>query len=316
MSDRNLAAIFNECIDQLAAGQTIEECLRRYPAHANVLRPMLEAGELVKRAQTLNGEAVQAEQRVRERLLRELNETDRDGLILLLPRRQNKELLRLVAIWLTIFLCIVSSGAGGAYLASELGLLDDDNSEGQEDIPRTATATATPTATSTPTMTPTSTATMTASPTPTLPATATFDLTANGSLPTPPIGSTGTLSSNNESPMPRNTVNPFATLSIPLVPSRTSTATSSPNAVQWPATSTLPSLLTSIARTRTALPVIPPPVTLPAMPTYAPPIPTVPTTPPIAPPPIPTLPPIPPVPPPFIPPVPTLPPFPTLPMFP
>lgn len=67
MVDRDLIDAFNECIDLLAAGQSIDDCLRRYPQYADVLRPMLEAGLLARRAQVSPTETADAQARGRAR---------------------------------------------------------------------------------------------------------------------------------------------------------------------------------------------------------------------------------------------------------
>ncbi len=226
MSDRNLGAIFNDCIDRLAAGETIEDCLRTYPRHAAALRPMLETGELVNRARVVGQEAVQVEMRVRERLLRELDNPTRDGVVLTLPRRQNTQVLRLVAIWLAVLFCLISTGVGGTWVAAQLGLFDD-NHEGQEEIPQTATftltptitltATASPSPTSTPTVTMTLTPTVTLSPTPTITQTPEGDYAPSTILPQPNgvQGPNATPAGPNN---PNNGANPPQNAGTPVAP--------------------------------------------------------------------------------------------------
>ncbi|MBZ0284942.1 MAG: DUF5666 domain-containing protein [Anaerolineae bacterium] len=67
MVEQELLNIFNDCIDRIGSGQTIEDCLGVYPHYASVLRPMLEAGNLVKRARTPHLEITSAQERVRLR---------------------------------------------------------------------------------------------------------------------------------------------------------------------------------------------------------------------------------------------------------
>src|SRR5262245_47660771 len=68
MADRELLHALNDCVDQLAAGQSVEDCLRNHPHHAIALRPMLEAGLLVRRARVGSVEVAQAQDRVQIRL--------------------------------------------------------------------------------------------------------------------------------------------------------------------------------------------------------------------------------------------------------
>lgn len=68
MAKTDLASALNDCIDRVANGQSIEDCLRTYPEQAQELRPMLEAGLLTRRARISPGEVAQAKDRVRFRL--------------------------------------------------------------------------------------------------------------------------------------------------------------------------------------------------------------------------------------------------------
>ncbi len=68
MPDQELLDSLSDCIDRLAAGQTIEECLAVYPHQAAALRPMLEAGRLAHRARASASEVAQAQDRLRFRV--------------------------------------------------------------------------------------------------------------------------------------------------------------------------------------------------------------------------------------------------------
>lgn len=65
----NLTEILNDCIDRLAAGQSIQECLAAYPDYAADLHPMLEAGLLARRISYAPSEVGEAHYRVRARVL-------------------------------------------------------------------------------------------------------------------------------------------------------------------------------------------------------------------------------------------------------
>lgn len=73
MRDPQLIEALNNCIDLLAAGATIEDCLRTYPQYAAELAPMLEAGRLTRRA-ILTPEESQARERIRKRFEREIQQ--------------------------------------------------------------------------------------------------------------------------------------------------------------------------------------------------------------------------------------------------
>ena len=68
MADSELRDAFNDCIDCMAAGQSISDCLRIYPQYAAMLRPMLEVGNLVDRTQATSFEIAAAQARVRVRV--------------------------------------------------------------------------------------------------------------------------------------------------------------------------------------------------------------------------------------------------------
>lgn len=99
MVDRNLEDAFNDCIDRLANGATVADCLRDYPQYAARLSVMLETGLSIKRAQPIGGEISYAQDRVEARLLRAL-EAPR-----LVPRpRRRSPLGRLIGLAATLLL--------------------------------------------------------------------------------------------------------------------------------------------------------------------------------------------------------------------
>lgn len=59
----------NDCIDRMNTGETIDACLRDYPQHATRLRQLLEAGELVYRAQQFDTETTTDREQVRRKIL-------------------------------------------------------------------------------------------------------------------------------------------------------------------------------------------------------------------------------------------------------
>jgi uncharacterized protein YraI len=67
MAPYDLTDAFNDCVDRLHAGQSIDDCLRSYPQHATILRPLLETAEAVRRANPVVPAAVRA--RVRARVM-------------------------------------------------------------------------------------------------------------------------------------------------------------------------------------------------------------------------------------------------------
>lgn len=68
MANGDLLNAFNDCIERLAHGETINDCLYRYPQHSSTLGPMLQTVLLVKQATVSSAEAEHAKNRMRERV--------------------------------------------------------------------------------------------------------------------------------------------------------------------------------------------------------------------------------------------------------
>ncbi|MBL8165164.1 MAG: LysM peptidoglycan-binding domain-containing protein [Anaerolineae bacterium] len=111
MADRDLLNAFNDCIDRLGAGQSIEDCLRAYPQFAAALRPMLEAGALVQRMRTTPTEIQVAQERVRARYQQAVRAN---------PRRYRPVLPRFANLAAALLLFFVIAGSGGALSQSSL----------------------------------------------------------------------------------------------------------------------------------------------------------------------------------------------------
>ncbi len=90
MAERNsLFEAFNDCIDRLHAGESLDDCLRRFPDYSDALRPMLLSAEAVRRAQPSSAEAEQARMSGRFRFESALRDAP--------PRRKLPALLRYAA---------------------------------------------------------------------------------------------------------------------------------------------------------------------------------------------------------------------------
>jgi hypothetical protein len=68
MAESPLIDIFDLCVERLAAGETVEDCLRDYPEHAAELRSLLETGFLVFQAQADTTEEQRAQAQTRSRI--------------------------------------------------------------------------------------------------------------------------------------------------------------------------------------------------------------------------------------------------------
>jgi LysM repeat protein len=68
MLNPQLIERFNDCVDRLLAGATVDDCLRLYPDDAPALRPLLESGQVVRRIQPTDAEIAAAQARGQARL--------------------------------------------------------------------------------------------------------------------------------------------------------------------------------------------------------------------------------------------------------
>ncbi len=117
MVDQDLLTAFNDCIDRLAAGQSVNDCLRRYPQYARALRPMLEAGLTIRRARASTAETSEARARVRQRVAQAAHD---------MPARPNNIYpLRTFATLAASLLIIFFVATGGAAVASQSSLPGD-----------------------------------------------------------------------------------------------------------------------------------------------------------------------------------------------
>lgn len=74
MIDANFVEALNHSIDRLNVGESAADCLLRYPQYTAELAPLLEVGQVVRRAQVDADEAVRARERQRVRFERALNQ--------------------------------------------------------------------------------------------------------------------------------------------------------------------------------------------------------------------------------------------------
>jgi hypothetical protein len=73
--NRKFETVFNECLDSIQAGESVEACLARYPEHAEALRPLLSLATAV-RAVPLPRPNPLAVHASRQRMLRAVSERD------------------------------------------------------------------------------------------------------------------------------------------------------------------------------------------------------------------------------------------------
>ncbi|MFN8377965.1 MAG: LysM peptidoglycan-binding domain-containing protein [Anaerolineae bacterium] len=78
MAERDfLTEVFNDCVERMRAGASIDECLSRYPEYAADLRPMLLSAEAVRRARVSASETQQAQLSARFRFEAEMQQDTR-----------------------------------------------------------------------------------------------------------------------------------------------------------------------------------------------------------------------------------------------
>lgn len=195
MAQPTLSEIFEECVQRLAAGESLERCLARYPAHADQLRPMLETVIALRKLPVPQAEVNQDQAIVWSKLQRGMR-AERPR-----PFQRTRSMLRLYAALFTLILVMSATW----FLLTRPDL----PSEPIQIDPLTATLTPTPSPS--PTVTPSLTVTPTASATSTPSATRTLTFT--------PMTPTGTASPTASAPP---TASPSAT------PTLTSSATFSP----------------------------------------------------------------------------------------
>lgn len=118
MAERDLINAFDDCIERLNAGETLDACLRVYPQYANELRPMLMAGQVVQRARIAPVEVQAAQARGRQRLLFAMQQTPP------VPQRRSVPFTRLLAQAAALIL-ILGVFLGGTALAAESSLPGD-----------------------------------------------------------------------------------------------------------------------------------------------------------------------------------------------
>ncbi len=119
MIDRDLVTALDDCIHRLARGQRVEDCLGIYPDYADELAPMLEAGQLVQRAQSPQSEVESAQARVFQHFDQALLEP-----IIIRPTRRRFP-LQSVAGWVATFLIVLSLMTGGTVALAQNSLPGD-----------------------------------------------------------------------------------------------------------------------------------------------------------------------------------------------
>lgn len=192
----DFAEVLNDCADRLASGQTINDCLRAYPEHAEQLFPLLQAAQLPRRARANPAEVNAARLQV-STVLDTLLE---DFTIQPQPRIVSLRLLQTAAVLLFAIGVVIL-----------FSVLRGNNLPTVYEIPLSQTAvpalgnTESPTETTSPTSTTTSTVSPSSTPTQTLTATQTATQTMTvtpAPTSTPTASATSTASQTPQEPTP------------------------------------------------------------------------------------------------------------------
>ncbi|MBK8023696.1 MAG: hypothetical protein IPK19_20230 [Chloroflexi bacterium] len=185
MAQLTIIDAFDDCIQRMASGESLERCLSRYPAFANDLRPLLETTSTLRRLRVPPNEVAQDQAIVWESLQRRM-QTRAAGM-----SRGRRYMVQLVAA--ILLLSVMASAAFFALTRPDLP---------EQVIIDPVATTATPTASPSPSASPT----LSATPSPTLSSTATGTLTS-----TPTATPTAT-PSQTPSTTPTATWTPTATM--------------------------------------------------------------------------------------------------------
>ncbi len=118
MAERDLTTAFDDCLDRLNNGESLQACLDAYPQFATALRPLLQTGFAIKQASPNPLEVQTAQDRGRARVLQALQQPT------LVRRNRWQPIQRLVAA-AALLVLIMSSFLGGATLAAESSLPGD-----------------------------------------------------------------------------------------------------------------------------------------------------------------------------------------------
>jgi hypothetical protein len=220
MIQRDLPEIFNDCINRMAAGWTVDECLSEYPADAARLRPMLEAGLQVRFMRLRQPELLEDQEIVWRRLVGE------ESYALPLPPSRNRRGYRVLGqLMAAVFLLLLLVGATW-FVLTRLIL--------PPDVPILETLT--PTATLTVTGSPTVATTPTITPSSTLTVTQTSTTTTTPSLTVTQTSTTTTTPAPTQTPTPTATQTVTGTFTATLAPSPTPSATGTFSACGEPRT--------------------------------------------------------------------------------
>ncbi len=158
MAQLSLTEVFEDCVQRLASGESLDRCLSRYPSFAEQLRPMLETVISLRKMQIPAAEVIQDKAIVWDRIQWQLNASQSGSI------RSARSIIQVAAAVFVLLLLLMTTW----FVLTRPDLPPDPN----EIIPlaetETPTQTPTPTLTVSPTVSATSTASQTLTHTPTV----------------------------------------------------------------------------------------------------------------------------------------------------
>ena len=118
MSNSKFDNALNDCLERLAAGESVAECLARYPEHADELAPLLQMGQATMRVSRSGEPSAEGRARGMARMQAALAENrQRRGRRWQIPRFRWRPITTpIAAAFAVVFLAIVA--AGGTTVAS------------------------------------------------------------------------------------------------------------------------------------------------------------------------------------------------------
>ncbi|MDQ7026203.1 MAG: LysM peptidoglycan-binding domain-containing protein [Anaerolineae bacterium] len=202
MNEQRLTEVFNDCVDRMAMGQSLEDCLALYSDLADELRSLLQVGQLSRQARVDTIELSQVRFRLDKTITDYIAATDFNDSASRWRVPPGATVLSLAAAMMLVFGILLVLRDNSVTLTS-------------------STATQTATATSSATNMPTETITQSASPSPT--SSATNMPAATATMPPSPTSSTTNIPTETATSSATNT--PTETATMTSSPTVTSSAT-------------------------------------------------------------------------------------------
>ncbi len=223
MRPQDITDIFEDCVNRITSGQSIDQCLRAYPAYADILQPLLEAGQYVTELQIPEAEWIVDQELVWEQIQRQQRRKRPPFLLFIL-------MLAILGLFTAVYIIAAppNSPSTGTGINQPVAQTETSTPTGTP----TTTSSASPSPTETTSLTPTASATDTAAPTATSTFTDTPTATHSATYTHTPTATASVTRSATPTPSPTTTSTATRTATVTLThtprPSRTPSRTPSP----------------------------------------------------------------------------------------